>query len=136
MKRYEERIITNNELLLEYDSFMFLEGQTGLPDMVEECYKIIKMSGCEHWILENIFEHKDKIKAIPFLNPSVLIFQTTMMSRDKISHIIEYLENQNWKPKEIWQLINNDIPIVDSDRYNVFSFYPDEYKGEIRLIKL
>lgn len=133
MEIYEQRILTHNDFF-EYESFMFLEGQYGLPDMIDEIYGIISGKRLETWIIQDIFSKPERIKAIPYLNPSVIIFQTTMMSRDKIEKIIKYLESKKWSPKEIWQIVPNDRPIVDSDQYEVFS--PYVLNGCVRLTKI
>lgn len=133
-KQYETKKLKHNDLFTNYSSFMVLEGQLGLPGDVQKLYDLLHNKGLEIWSIEKIFEFPERIKAIPFLNPDVLIFQTTLMSRDKIDQIITYLEGVNWRPKEIWQLIRQDIPIVNSDKYDIFSFYVDE--GQIILKKL
>lgn len=135
MERYDDKIVSRNNLFTDYESFMFLEGQTGLPDLVKEIHDHIRMYRPDStWVVDDIFQKPDRIKAIPHLNPSVLIFQTTMMSCDKIDRIIEYLQSEKWSPKEIWQIIRDDIPIVDSDSYDVFA--PSIYDGELTLMKL
>jgi hypothetical protein len=134
MEKYEEITLTRNDLFNRYESFMFIEGQQGLPDLVKDIYNVIYEKGLETWVLEKVFDNPERIKSIPYLNPSVIIFQTTMMSFDKIKDIVYYLQKNNYKPMEIWQIIRNDIPVVDSDEYNVFSPYVDN--NQITLMKL
>lgn len=136
MKKYETKVLTRNELCVDYKSFAILEGQTGLPASVQEAKDVLDYLGCEYWVLENLFEYPERIQAIPYLNPDVIIFQTTLMSKTEIDRFIKFLQSKKYKPKQIWQLIRNDIPLVDSDQYEVFSFYPDASKNTIEITKI
>lgn len=136
MIKYEEKILTHNDLFTEYESFLFIEGQMGLPDMPQRLHEFLTDKNLTVWSVEEVFEKKDRIKAIPHLNPSVVIFQTTGLHIEQIKSIISYFESINWKPDEIWEFTTGMIPTVDSERYNVFDCLFDYYNKEIILTKL
>lgn len=120
MKNFQDKTVSGNDIIEM--SFVIVEGQLGLPDMIDKTHKFITENWGTVWVLEEVFEHKERIKAIPYLNPDVVIFQTTMMSYDIIKEFVFYLQDEaKWRPKEIWQIVRNDRLIVDSDIYDVFS---------------
>lgn len=116
-------ILDRNVMHTRYDSFMFLEGQCGLPRDIQEIQEFVQSIGIEHWVIENLFTNMDRIRAIPYLKPDVLVFETTLQSKREINAIIEYLQKADYKPKEIWQLTPDDIPIVDTLTYDIYSPY-------------
>jgi hypothetical protein len=130
-----KKTLTNRALFTEYESFLFLEGQTGLPDHVDELYDFLHSQKLEVWVIEDIFKKPERIRAIPFLNPSVIIFQTTWMNTDAIADIIKYLEANQYKPKEIWECLSSKRTNLDTEKYNVYDFYLEDGVIELEKIK-
>lgn len=128
------KTLKNEDLFKNYESFLFLEGQTGLPEHVEELYNFLHSKKLEVWIIEDIFNKPERIKAIPFLNPSVVIFQTTWMNSDKIKDIIKFLEIGQYKPKEIWECLSSKRTNLDTKKYDVYDFFLEDDSIELQKI--
>lgn len=100
--------------LQDMGEFCFINGQRFLHETEEAFYKWLVSNGFTPLVLDDLFEHPEKITAIKLFNPSTIVLGTTGTYKEKIDKVLLAFEQLNWLPK-------NAIFTMGSEYFSKFS---------------
>lgn len=79
--------------------FCFINGQRGLDSTDQAIYDYLVDKSFYPLVLDELFDHPEKLIAIKYFNPSTIITGTTGVYQDKINMLKDIFTKLEWMPK-------------------------------------
>lgn len=130
-----------NILDIQKQPYFLLEGSEGLNITDSEIREYLHSSNYEYYLFDNLYEKREKLACINFLEPKTLIFGTTGLFKDKLKDVFDLVYELNLNSVEniiftlepnrsIYMFLN---PILTKyKKIKLFNYLED---GEIEEIK-
>lgn len=77
---------------------VILEGGLGLPDTERDCKLYLQDRDIDLFVLDDLYNKPERILAIQYLKPKLIIFGSTCTYEDELKNVIELYKTINYVP--------------------------------------
>lgn len=126
----------------DFEPYCILEGGQGLSNTEEVFVDKCNYMHIKNWVLDNLYEDPEKIKAIKYLKPKTIILGTTGTYADKLNKIKEIFAKLNYFPNHVMFTMGEDyfyelmnLARIKNPIIKFYRIYPSAGKKYPILIK-